>query len=146
MAFAQIRQGARIGQQCVIGKSVFIDTGVRVGSRVKIQNNVSIYQGVSIDDGVFIDPHVCFTNDKYPRAITPEGELRCEEDWQRVETRVCYGASIGANATIRAGLVIGRWAMIGSGSVVTKNVPSFGKSIQGLWYRIDRWSCCVVRL
>jgi len=120
---AHIRKSARIGSDCVIGKNVYIDQNVMIGNKVKIQNNVSVYEGVSIENGVFIGPHVCFTNDRAPRAITPEGEPRDRSDWELHKTDVKYGASIGANATIICGITIGKFAMIGSGSVVTKDVP-----------------------
>ena len=123
---AQVREGARIGANCIIGKGVYIDTGVIIGNNVKIQNYVSIYHGVAIEDGVFIGPHVCFTNDLLPRAINPDGTLKRGDDWTVTETRVRYGASIGANSTIRCGVTIGEWAMVGAGSVVTRDVPPYG--------------------
>ncbi|WP_322797910.1 acyltransferase [Thermoflexus sp.] len=123
---AQIREGARIGVHCTIGKGVYIDAGVVIGDNVKIQNYVSIYRGVIIEDGVFIGPHVCFTNDIFPRAIRPDGSLKTEEDWVVIKTLVRRGASIGANSTIRCGVTIGEWAMVGAGSVVTREVPPYG--------------------
>lgn len=123
---AQIRPDARIGESCVIGRNVYIDTGVQIGDRCKIQNSVSVYAGVVVGDGVFLGPHVCFTNDMFPRAVNPDGTLKSATDWEITETRVEQGASIGANSTIRCGIVIGSWAMIGAGSVVTKNVPAHG--------------------
>ncbi len=123
---AQIREGARIGQRCVIGKGVYIDFGVHIGDNVKIQNYVSVYHGVTVQDGVFIGPHVCFTNDKRPRAVNPDGSLKGSSDWVISETLVKEGASIGANSVIVCGVTIGRWAMVGSGSVVTRDVPDYG--------------------
>ncbi|MBI1978599.1 MAG: N-acetyltransferase [Candidatus Aenigmarchaeota archaeon] len=123
---AQIRENAKIGNSCVIGKNVYIDRGVRVGNNVKIQNNVSIFYGVEIEDGVFVGPHVCFTNDKLPRSITPDGSLKKSGDWKISKTLVKYGASIGANSTILSNITIGKWAMVGAGAVVTKNVPDYG--------------------
>jgi len=122
----QIREGADIGRNCVLGKNVYIDHDVKIGNNVKIQNNSSIYYGVTIEDGVFIGPHVCFTNDKNPRATLSDGSLKKLEDWGLSKTLVKKGASIGANATILPGLSIGEWAMIGAGSVVTKNIQNFG--------------------
>lgn len=119
----QIREGARIGKGCVLGKGVYVDAGVVIGDHVKIQNGVSIYQGVAIEDGVFIGPHVCFTNDKYPRAVNPDMTPRSAKDWEIRPTLVREGASIGANATIVCGVTIGRWAMVAAGAVVTKKVP-----------------------
>lgn len=123
---AQIREGAHIGCHCVIGKGVYIDFGVRIGNNVKIQNYVSVYHGVTIQDGVFIGPHACFTNDKRPRAVDPDGALKRDDDWVLSETLVMEGAAIGANSVIVCGATIGRWAMVGSGSVVTRDVPDYG--------------------
>jgi UDP-2-acetamido-3-amino-2,3-dideoxy-glucuronate N-acetyltransferase len=122
---SQIRENTVIGKDCVIGKNVYIDKNVLIGDKVKIQNNVSIFNGVKIDSGVFIGPHVVFTNDKFPRAINPNGSLKTEKDWMLGNIHVKFGASIGANSTILPGIVIGRFALIGAGSVVTKNVADF---------------------
>ncbi len=122
----QVREGAVIGKNCILSKDVYIDAGVRIGNNVKIQNGISIYHGVTLDDGVFCGPHCVFTNDKRPRAINPDGSLKSADDWELSETLVKTGASIGANATIVCGVTIGRWAMIGSGSVVTRDVPDYG--------------------
>jgi len=119
---AQVRERAWIGAECVIGKNVYVDVEVRIGDRVKVQNNVSIFRGVTIEDGVFVGPHVCFTNDQRPRAVRPDGTPLGDGDWQVLPTLVRRGASIGANSTILPGLTIGRWAMVGAGSVVTRDV------------------------
>lgn len=121
---AHVRSRVTIGEQCNIGKGVYIESHVSIGSRVKIQNHVSLFEGVTIEDGVFIGPHVCFTNDLSPRAITPDGMLKGAEDWDVTPTLVKYGASIGANATIVCGVTIGEFALVGAGSVVTKDVPA----------------------
>jgi acetyltransferase-like isoleucine patch superfamily enzyme len=123
---AQVREDVSIGQNCIIGKGVYIDAGVQIGNNVKIQNYVSVYHGVSIEDGVFIGPHVCFTNDLKPRAINPDGSLKAADDWILSLTLIRKGAALGANSTIRCGTTIGMWAMIGSGSVVTKDIPDYG--------------------
>jgi UDP-2-acetamido-3-amino-2,3-dideoxy-glucuronate N-acetyltransferase len=119
---AHIREFAQIGETCNIGKGVYIDARVQIGSRVKIQNHVSIFEGVTLEDGVFIGPHVCFTNDLAPRAITPTGELKGADDWEITPTLVKYGASIGAGAIILCGITIGEFALVGAGSVVTRDV------------------------
>ena len=119
---AQVREGARIGSDCVIGKNVYVDAGVVVGDRVKIQNNVSLFHGVTIEDGVFVGPHVCFTNDRVPRAINVDFTLKTDADWDVSPILVRLGAALGANSTILPGLTIGRWAMVGAGSVVTRDV------------------------
>ena len=123
---AQIRQGASLGQNCIIGKGVYIDAGVMIADNVKIQNYVSVYHGVTIEAGVFVGPHVCFTNDLYPRAINPDGTVKAADDWVMVETRICRGASLGANSTIVCGITVGEWALVGAGSVVTRDVPAHG--------------------
>lgn len=117
--FVHVRKGARIGKNCNIGKGVYIDTNVEIGDGCKIQNFATIYQGVKIGNGVFIGPHVCFTNDVYPRASSWDDE-------RLVKTLVKDCASIGANATVIAGLTIGRFAMVGAGAVVSKDVPDQG--------------------
>lgn len=122
---AHIRAHAYIGETCNIGKGVYIETHVYIGSRVKIQNHVSIFEGVTIEDGVFIGPHVCFTNDLLPRAITAEGTLKGADDWQITPTLVKYGASIGAGSVIVCGVTIGEFAFIGAGAVVTKDVAPY---------------------
>ncbi len=119
---SQVRERARIGPGCVIGKNVYVDFDVVIGANVKIQNNVSVYHGVTVEDGVFIGPHVCFTNDRIPRAINPDGSLKSDDDWEVGPILVRHGAAIGANSTVLPGVTIGRWAMVGSGSVVTRDV------------------------
>lgn len=119
---AQVREGARIGSGCIIGKNVYVDAGVVIGHRVKIQNNVSVFHGVTIEDGVFVGPHVCFTNDRMPRAINADGSLKSDTDWEVSPILVRHGAALGANSTILPGVTIGRWGMVGAGSVVTRDV------------------------
>jgi acetyltransferase-like isoleucine patch superfamily enzyme len=121
---AQVREGARIGTNCNIGRGVYIDAHVQVGSNVKIQNYASVFEGVTLEDGVFVGPHVCFTNDLFPRAITRDGRLKGAEDWTVTPTLVRYGASLGAGSVIRCGVTIGSFALVGAGSVVTRTVPA----------------------
>ncbi|CEG11016.1 UDP-2-acetamido-3-amino-2, 3-dideoxy-D-glucuronate N-acetyltransferase [groundwater metagenome] len=116
---AQIMENAEIGENCNIGKGVYIDFGVKIGSNCKIQNYVSIYHGVTIEEDVFIGPSVTFTNDLCPRAF-----IWSEEKVSK--TLIRKGASIGANSTIICGIKIGEYAMIGAGSVVTKDVLDYG--------------------
>lgn len=123
---SQIRENTVIGEGCIIGKGVYIDFDVRIGDSCKIQNGVSIYHGVSLEDGVFCGPHCVFTNDLRPRAINPDGSLQAADEWEVSPTAVRQGASIGANAVIVCGVEIGSWAMVGAGSVVTKDVPDHG--------------------
>jgi acetyltransferase-like isoleucine patch superfamily enzyme len=123
---AQVRENTSIGVDCIIGKGVYVDTGVTIGDHVKIQNYVSVYHGVTLEEGVFIGPHVCFTNDLWPRAINPDGSLKLADDWILSKTLVRKGAALGANSTIRCGITIGMWAMVGAGSVVTRSIPDYG--------------------
>lgn len=122
----QVRENAQIGSNCILSKGVYVDSGVKIGNNVKIQNGISVYHGVTLEDGVFCGPHCVFTNDKRPRAINPDGTLKSGDDWLVSETLVKRGASIGAHATIICGTVLGEWAMIGAGAVVTKDVPDYG--------------------
>src|SRR5215472_3541355 len=119
----QVREYAHIGEMCNVGKGVYIDTNVHIGSCVKIQNYTSVFEGVTLEDGVFVGPHVCFTNDMFPRAITMDGQLKSGDDWQITPTVVGYGASIGGGSVIRCGITIGQFALVGAGSVVTRDVP-----------------------
>lgn len=116
--------GCEIGDGCKIGAFVEIRKQVKIGRNVKIQAFVFIPEGVTIEDGVFIGPHVCFINDKHPRAVNPDGSLMGAEDWEIVPTLVKQGASIGANATIMCGIRVGEYATVGAGAVVTRDVPA----------------------
>ncbi|MCZ2355628.1 MAG: N-acetyltransferase [Bacteroidia bacterium] len=116
--FSHIMQNSEVGHHCNIGQNVVISPYVRIGNNVKIQNNVSIYTGIECEDDVFLGPSCVFTNIKIPRSAIPRRE-------HFVKTKICKGASIGANATIICGITIGMYAMIGAGSVVTKSVPSY---------------------
>ena len=122
----QVREDTKIGTNCILSKGVYVVAGVSLGNNVKVQNYVSIYHGVTIEDGVFCGPHCVFTNDKNPRAVNPDGSRKAADDWVLSKTLVRLGAAIGANATIVCGVTIGQWAMIGSGSVVTRDVPDYG--------------------
>jgi UDP-2-acetamido-3-amino-2,3-dideoxy-glucuronate N-acetyltransferase len=116
---AQVREGASIGEQCILGKGAYVDFDVTIGDRCKIQNNASIFNGATLEDGVFIGPHACVTNDRVPRAITPQGRLKSADDWEVGPTLLRYGCSIGAGAIVLPNVTIGRFALIGSGAVVT---------------------------
>lgn len=123
--YSQIRKNTHIGRNCVIGNSVFIDFESIIGDNVKIQNRAIIYHQAIIENGVFIGPNVCFTNDKIPRAINPDGSLKSADDWEVSTIRIGEGASIGGHSVLTPGVSVGKFALIGSGSVVTKNVPDF---------------------
>lgn len=130
--WAQVRERAEIGSNCNIGKDAYIDVDVVVGDNCKIQNFATLYRGLKVGNGAFIGPHVCFTNDMYPRAVSP--------DWQVVPTTVEDGASIGANATILCGLTIGKNAMVAAGSVVTRDVPPHAL-VAGVPAKVVGWVC-----
>jgi UDP-2-acetamido-3-amino-2,3-dideoxy-glucuronate N-acetyltransferase len=116
--FSHIMPGCTIGEDCNIGQNVVVSPGVRLGRNVKVQNNVSIYTGVECEDDVFLGPSMVFTN-----VINPRSAIARREQYMR--TLVKQGASIGANATIVCGHDIGRYAFIGAGAVVTKEVPDY---------------------
>ncbi|MGH2387399.1 MAG: acyltransferase [Chloroflexota bacterium] len=122
----QIREGVKIGGECILGKGVYIDFEVSVGSRCKIQNNTSVFHGATLEDGVFLGPHCCITNDRHPRAITPEGKLKDYDDWEVGRTLLRYGCAVGAGSIILPGVTIGRFALVGAGAVVTRSVPAYG--------------------
>lgn len=144
--FCQIRDNARLGKGCILGKGVYVDTDVVLGDNVKVQNNASIYTGVTIEDGVFVGPHVCFTNDKVPRAVNPDLSLKGLADWHVTKTLVKTGAALGANSTIVCGTTVGKWSMVASGSVVTKDVPDHAL-VMGNPARLAGWVCaCGLRV
>jgi UDP-2-acetamido-3-amino-2,3-dideoxy-glucuronate N-acetyltransferase len=124
--YAQIRENASIGKNCILGKNVYIDKDVVIGDNCKIQNNSSIYHGVTLSNGVFVGPHCIFTNDKQPRAINIDGNLKSDNDWQETKTLIKQGASFGAKTVVLPGITVGKFAMVGAGSVVTKDVSDFG--------------------
>jgi len=115
---AQVREGVTIGKNCNIGKGVYIDNDVSIGDNCKIQNYACVYHGAKVEDDVFIGPGVIITNDRHPRAFL--------WDTSRVgKTLIEEGASLGANSTIVCGVTIGKYAMVGAGSVVTRNIPAY---------------------
>jgi UDP-2-acetamido-3-amino-2,3-dideoxy-glucuronate N-acetyltransferase len=123
---AQVRERARIGQRCVIGKCVYIGADLVIGNNCKIENHASLHEGITLEDGVFIGPHVVLTNDKLPRAINPDGTLKSSQDWVMGHILIAFGASIGASSVVLPDVRVGRFAMIGAGSVVTRDVPAHG--------------------
>jgi UDP-2-acetamido-3-amino-2,3-dideoxy-glucuronate N-acetyltransferase len=139
--FTHICSGARLGRRCRVGQNVLIASGVHIGDNVKIQNNVSVYTGVILEDDVFCGPSMVFTNVATPRSAVPRNTAA-----DFLETRVKQGATIGANATIVCGHTIGRFAFIGAGSVVTRDVPDYAL-VYGNPARLHGWACeCGLRL
>lgn len=121
---AQVGERARLGDDCVVGRGAYIGPGVRIGHRCKIQNYALVYAPASLADGVFIGPAVVLTNDTYPRAVNRDGSLKSGTDWEPVGVTIDHGASIGARAVCVAPVVIGAWAMVAAGAVVTSDVLS----------------------
>jgi len=131
-AFAHVLQGAVIGANCNIGDHCFVESGVVIGDDVVVKNGVALWQGITLQDRVFIGPNVAFTNDIFPRAKIYHAEY--------ARTVISQGASIGANATLLCGISIGRYALIGAGSVVTRDVSDFAL-VYGNPARQHGWAC-----
>jgi UDP-2-acetamido-3-amino-2,3-dideoxy-glucuronate N-acetyltransferase len=118
--------GCEIGDETKVGTFVEVQKGVRIGRRCKISSHTFICEGVTLEDEVFIGHNVTFTNDLFPRATNGNGRLQAEADWECTPTLVKRGASIGSGTTLLCGVEVGEWAIVGAGSVVTKDVPPFG--------------------
>ncbi|HEX3857592.1 MAG TPA: acyltransferase [Verrucomicrobiae bacterium] len=116
--------GCEIGDDVKIGTFVEIQKGSKIGNRCKVSSHTFICEGVTLEDDVFIGHNVTFINDRYPRATNGDGKLQTESDWSCVGTLVKRGASIGSGATLLCGITVGENALVGAGSVVTKNVPA----------------------
>jgi acetyltransferase-like isoleucine patch superfamily enzyme len=117
--------GCEIGDDVKIGTFVEIQKGARIGNRCKISSHTFICEGVELEDEVFVGHNVTFTNDLFPRATNGKGALKTDADWECVPTRVKRGASIGSGATLLCGITVGEHALVGAGSVVTKDVPAY---------------------
>lgn len=120
---AQIRSGAVIGADCTIGRGTYIGPGVSIGDRCKIQNAALVYEPASLADGVFVGPAVVLTNDRYPRAVNPDGSLKSSSDWKAVGVTLKEGAAVGARSVCVAPVTVGAWSMVAAGSVVIHDVP-----------------------
>jgi acetyltransferase-like isoleucine patch superfamily enzyme len=116
--------GCEIGDEVKIGTFVEIQKGVKVGNRCKISSHTFVCEGVTLEDDVFVGHNVTFINDRYPRSTNGDGQLQTETDWACIRTLVKRGASIGSGATLLCGITVGENALIGAGSVVTKDVPA----------------------
>jgi acetyltransferase-like isoleucine patch superfamily enzyme len=123
---AQVRERANLGANCIVGKGAYVDFDVPIGDNVKLQNGVYVYHGASVQDGVFLGPGVILTNDKLPRAINPDGSLKSDADWEVSHTLIQRGASVGAGSVVLPGVTVGEFALVGAGSVVTRDVPAHG--------------------
>lgn len=122
---AQVREGAVLGRNCVIGRGAYVGVGVQMGDNCKVQNYALVYEPARLGVGVFVGPAAVFTNDHFPRAITPDGELKSAHDWEPVGVTVLQGASIGARAVCVAPVTIGAWSLVAAGSTVTKDVADY---------------------
>lgn len=129
--FSHVMSGSVIGKGCSLGQNVFTANNVILGNNVKVQNNVSIYEGVICEDDVFLGPSMVFTN-----VINPRSQVSRKHEYRH--TLVKQGASIGANATIVCGVTIGKYAFVGAGTVVTKDIPDYGLVV-GNPSRLDGW-------
>ena len=130
--------GCSIGDDTKIGTFVEIQKNATIGARCKISSHTFVCEGVTIEDDCFIGHHVCFINDRFPRATADSGQLQTEADWQVVPTRVCRGASIGSGAVIMCGVTIGARALVGAGAVVTRDVGP-GEIVAGVPARTLRF-------
>lgn len=137
---AQVRTNARIGARCIVGKGVYIDFDVVIGDDCKLQNYACVYHGVQLGRGVFVGPQAVFTNDRLPRAVSPQFAPLRDGDWEIGATWVDDGASIGANATILPDVRIGTWAVIGAGAVVTSDVAAYA-IVAGTPARLLGYAC-----
>ncbi|MEN9347533.1 MAG: hypothetical protein RLZZ77_1044 [Bacteroidota bacterium] len=116
--------GCEIGDGSKVGAFVEIQKGAFIGKNCKISSHTFICEGVHIEDNVFVGHNVTFVNDMFPRATNADGSMQSEADWKLVETRICKGASLGSSVTVLGGITVGENAIVGAGSVVTKNVPA----------------------
>ena len=121
---AQVREDAVLGENCIVGRGAYVGTGVRMGDNCKLQNYALVYEPALLEDGVFVGPAAVFTNDHFPRSISPDGTLKRGDDWEAVGVTCRTGSSIGARAVCVAPVEIGAWALVAAGSVVTKDVPA----------------------
>ncbi len=122
---AQVREGAVIGRDCVIGRGAYVGSGVVIGDNCKLQNYALVYEPAVLENGVFVGPAACLTNDRFPRSVSIDGQLKRGDDWDAVGVTCREGSSIGARAVCVAPVEIGRWALVAAGAVVVRDVPDY---------------------
>jgi len=144
--YVQVREGARIGSSCILGRSVYVDAGVVIGDNCKLQNGVALYGPSVLEDGVFLGPGVVVTNDRIPRAVTPDGVLKDSAAWTATGAIIRQGAAVGAASVLLPGVTIGRWSMVGAGSVVARPVPDYGLVVGNPARLVGHVCPCGVRL
>ena len=135
---AQVRENARLGSGCIIGRGAYVGPGVVIGDNVKLQNYALVYEPACLEDGVFIGPAAVLTNDMFPRSVDVSGKLKRADDWHADGVLVREGASVGARAVVVPGRVIGRYALVAAGAVVTRDVPDFAL-VAGVPARLIGW-------
>jgi acetyltransferase-like isoleucine patch superfamily enzyme len=122
---AQVRENAKLGSGCIVGRGAYVGPGVVIGDNVKLQNYALVYEPARLEDGVFIGPAAVLTNDMFPRSVDVAGKLKRADDWHAEGILVKEGASVGARVVVVPGRVIGRYALVAAGAVVTRDVPDF---------------------
>jgi len=137
-ALAHVREDAVVGEDCILSRGAYVGPGVQVGDRCKIKDNALVYEPAVLEDGVFVGPAVVLTNDTFPRAVTPTGELKSADDWDMVGVTLREGASVGARAVCVAPVTVGRWALVAAGAVVVDDVPDHALVV-GTPARRVRW-------
>ncbi len=135
---AHVREDAVVGRECILSRGAYVGPGVQVGDRCKIKDNALVYEPAVLENGVFVGPAVVLTNDTFPRAVTPAGDLKGADDWEMVGVTVREGASLGARSVCVAPVTVGRWALVAAGSVVVEDVPDFAL-VAGVPARRLRW-------